>query len=162
MTIRQAQLNDLDSIIAIYNQAIRNRQTGDITELTIQDRKSWFDDHDDINFPIFVYEDGDSVLGWLSLSRYRPGREAFAHVAEISYYIDEHQTGKGIGKRLMEHCIEYLKDKEVSILIAIILGSNTNSIAFTKNSGFELWAVLPEVAEIDGKAIDHVYMGKKL
>lgn len=162
MKIRFATIDDLDSIVSIYNQAIRSRQTGDIAELTKDDRIDWFREHNTADFPVFVAEADGLIYGWLSLSKYRPGREAFAHVAEISYYVDQEFTGQGIGKNLMNYCLHYLRDKNIKILIAIILGSNTNSIEFTARCGFSQWAVLPGMARIDGKSIDHVYMGKNL
>jgi len=63
---------------------------------------------------------------------------------------------------LVEHSLDYLKNKDLRILIAIILGTNTRSIKFIEHFGFEIWAQLPALAETDGQLIDHVYMGKKL
>ena len=162
MQIRLATINDLSSIVKIYNQAIINRQTGDLSELTANDRKDWFSQHDNDNFPIFVAEENGEIIGWLSLSKYRSGRNAFIHCAEISYYVDMQNTGKGVGKKLFHHCLDYLGNKEITTLIAIILGSNTKSINFTGKFGFEVWGILPGVAMIDGQTIDHIYMGKKI
>lgn len=157
-----AVIDDLSRIVEIYNQAVRKHQTGDLTELTPELRTQWFEEHDFINFPVFVACEDNKIRGWLSISRYRPGRDAFKNVGEISYYVDQNYSGQHIGRQLVEHVLEYLKNKDLRILIAIILGTNTRSIKFIKQFGFEIWAQLPSLAEIEGQLIDHVYMGKRL
>lgn len=160
--ILPAGFHDLHSIVDIYNQAVRKHQTGDLTEQTIESRKTWFDEQNFSNFPVFVAKADEHVCGWLSISPYRSGRDAFRNVGEISYYVDQDFTGQRIGTQLVEHTFDYLENKELRILIAIILGTNTRSIKFIEKFGFEVWAQMPALAEIDGNLIDHVYMGKKL
>jgi len=162
LKIRIAQKDDLEQIVAIYNQAIRNRQTGDIHELTIYDREVWFAQHNEDKFPIFVCETEGQISAWLSISKYRPGREAFRNVGEISYYVDEKKLGMGFGKSIVEYSLNYLEKTEIKILVAIILGSNIKSIEFISDFGFVEWGRFPGIAEIDGKNIDHVYMGLTL
>ncbi len=44
MNIRIARIDDLGPIIGIYNQAIAaGQKTADITPITVDDRKQWFD-----------------------------------------------------------------------------------------------------------------------
>jgi len=160
--IKTASKDDLEQIVAIYNQAIRNRQTGDITEIAVSDRERWFDDHDNEKFPIFVGEYEERIAAWLSISRYRPGREAFRNVAEISYYVDENRIGHGLGTQIVEHALKYLESTSINVLIAIILGSNKESIEFIRKFGFVEWGRFPRIAEIDKESFDHVYMGRRI
>ena len=94
MKIRFAENKDLKSIIDIYNQAVNSRKaTADLTEISIADRKGWFAEHNKEEYPIYVLETKNKIVGWGSLSPYRKGREGLKATAEISYYIDYEHHG---------------------------------------------------------------------
>ncbi|MEA3332047.1 MAG: hypothetical protein U9Q58_00415 [Pseudomonadota bacterium] len=88
MNIRVATHDDLEEIVEIYNQAIAvGGKTADITPFTSTSRKPWFNEHTPDKYPILVAEKDKSIVGYLSLSAYRPGRMALQHTAEVSYFI---------------------------------------------------------------------------
>ena len=88
MNIRIAQAADLSRIVEIYNQAIPSmRSTADLSPLKAEDRMAWFAEHSPAKYPIFVAEIDGEVVGWCSLSAYRPGRMALRFTAEVSCYI---------------------------------------------------------------------------
>jgi L-amino acid N-acyltransferase YncA len=163
MEIRLAIEEDLLSINEIYNQAVRQRFcTAHLSEIGMVQRRAWFRGHDRDRFPVFVMERNSKVLGWVSLGPYRQDRQAFAHVAEVSYYVDEKARGMGIGSRLLEHAIQVAPEFGFSVLVAILLNRNPASIALLEKFGFESWAVMPGIALIDGRQADHLYYGFKL
>jgi phosphinothricin acetyltransferase len=47
-------------------------------------------------------------------------------------------------------------------MLTIVLDKNIGSISLLEKNNFEQWGFLPEVAQIDGKILGHVYYGKKL
>src|SRR5512139_155290 len=104
--IRVAKLEDLPAIVGIYNQAVPTyRSTANTTPVTVEARQKWFQDHEPNHYPIFVAELDGCVIGWCSLSVYRPGRAALRFTAEISYYVDADHQGQGVGQALICHAL---------------------------------------------------------
>src|ERR1043165_7310524 len=133
MIIRLAQIEDLPAILAIYNQSIPSKQsTGDIQPLRLADRFAWFEEHRPDQHPIFVAEAEEGVVGWCSLSAYRPGREAFRFTREISYYIDFAHHRQGIAMGLVEHALAACPALQIKHVFAIVLEGNQASIGLLK------------------------------
>jgi phosphinothricin acetyltransferase len=161
--IRVASLNDLPRIVEIYNQAVRSQNTtADTVPFSVEARLDWFNQHDANQYPVYVCEDeSKQILGYLSLSPYRD-RPALARTAEVSYYVDYGQHGKGIGSTLMQHVLEDCARIGKKVLLAIVLEWNTGSIKLLEKYGFEKWGTLPEVAEFSGRLCGHVYYGRRV
>ena len=163
MEIRLARKEDLPVINEIYNQAVRQKFcTAHLSLVSLKQRDAWFATHDPHRFPVFVAVSGELISGWISLGSYRSDRQAFAHVAEVSYYVDEKERGKGMGSILLEHAIEVSPQFGFSVLIAILLSRNPASIALLKKFKFSQWGSMPGIASIDHKLADHLYYGLKL
>lgn len=165
MQIRIAKADDLEQIITIYNQAVlRGNCTADIETLAVTDRKEWFLEHTPEHYPIFVMEGNnhDEIWGWCSLSAHRRGRMALSHVAEISYYVDEKQQRKGIGRQLMLHAVKMAPAHGLHNLFAILLDTNKVSIALLEKYGFKQWGHLPDIAEFSDKICGQFIYGRKV
>lgn len=161
MIIRFAQIDDLPTIVDIYNQAIPSHQsTGDTQPLRVEDRVTWFEEHRPEKHPIFVAEMDRQVAGWCSLSAYRPGRSAFRFTAEISYYIALAYHRRGIGRALVEHALAACPARQIKHLFAIVLENNGASLRLLEKMGFEQWGYLPRVADFDGREVGHLYYGR--
>ena len=161
--IRTARFEDLESIIEIYNQAVNAKfETADITEINLSDRIEWFLSHKPDTYPIFVYETHGQVLGWLSFSPYRNGREALRFTIEISYYVHSNFKRQGIGSKLIEYALIESKKMKYKTLFAIILDKNEVSINLLYKFGFIKWGYMPNIADFGGKECGHVYLGYKL
>ena len=162
MEIRIAAPEDLPVINEIYNQAVRQRFcTAHLEQVGMREREQWYAAHDQNIYPVFVAVDA-RVVGWVSLGRYREERQALAHVAEVSYYVDEKERGKGRGSKLMEHVVQVAPSYGFSALIAILLNRNPASIALLEKHGFQEWGRMPGIARIDEQLADHLYYGLKL
>jgi phosphinothricin acetyltransferase len=161
--VRIAQASDLPAINAIYNQAVAGRfLTGDLEPVGARRRRQWFKEHDPERHPVYVYEKDGQVLGWLSISAYRPGRGALQDTAELSYYVDNTHQGEGIGSRLMDHAIRESLRMKKRVLFAIVIAGNQASLGLLKKFGFEQWGVLHEVIAAHGEVRDQVVLGKIL
>ncbi len=159
--IRTATIDDLSSIVAIYNEAVEQRfATADLEPVTVQQRSAWFHEHDPARLPIYVAERDGALAGWCSLSAYRPGRAALRRTAEISYYVSAGARGRGVGTALVEHAVDRAPHLGKHVLFGILLEKNTASIGLLKKCGFELWGRLPDAALIDGELVSHVYYGR--
>lgn len=163
MKIRFARGEDLQAINQIYNQAVNQRFcTAHLEQVEMEERKRWFISHDPASFPVFVASDKRGCIGWSCLGPYRENRQALAHVAEVSYYVDEKERGRRVGSNLLQHAIGIAPEYGFSVLIAILLNRNPASIGLLNKYGFEEWGRMPEIARIDGQLADHLYYGIKL
>ena len=101
IVIRNAAHHDLQEITNILNQAIRTRKLiGFTKEFNVEEREEWFLDHSQGGYPILVAEYNNIILGWISISPYRKGREALDKTVEVSCFIHADYQRQGIGNRL--------------------------------------------------------------
>ena len=150
----------MPAINRIYNQAVRQRFcNAHLEELDLEERRLWHAGHDPGKFPVYVALEDGRVLAWMSLGPYREGRQALAHVAEVSYYVDEAERGKGFGSSLLDHALHVAPAFGFSVLIAILLDKNPASIGLLMKFGFKEWGRMPGIAQIDGQKADHLYFG---
>ncbi len=160
MNIRIATLNDIDSIVEIYNQAIQaGQKTADTTIFSSNERVAWFKSHTSDRYPLYVAVDKDQIVGYLTISAYRSGRIALKKTAEVSYYVHYKHHRKGIASILLHHAISCCPFLQIETLVAILLACNTNSIKLLEKNGFTQWGCMPKIAEINGKFFDHLYYG---
>jgi phosphinothricin acetyltransferase len=162
VSFRDARSADLAAIVAIYNQAIAEQATGDTEPVSVEGRRAWLDDHARVGRPILVAEAGEEVLGWASLSAYRPGRAALRHTAEISYYTHVSHRRRGISAALIQSAIARCPAQGIHTLFAIVLDDNRPSIGLLEKLGFERWGHMPRVASFGDREVGHFYYGRRL
>ncbi|MBT8386696.1 MAG: GNAT family N-acetyltransferase [Ignavibacteria bacterium] len=145
----------------MYNHAVDEKfATADTEHVTVDSKKEWFAQHSPKNYPIFVAEKKEEIIGWCALSPHRPGRKALRTVAEISYYIHRDRRRKGVANLLITHTIQNAKSLGFKNLISILFNLNKPSIHILKKFGFEKWGHLPDVANIDGTICGQFIYGK--
>jgi phosphinothricin acetyltransferase len=159
---RVAELSDLEAIVDIYNQAVAGQATAYLEPLTVENRREWFARHPPGTNPILVAELDAKVVGWASLSEYRPGRRAVRHTAEISYFVHFDHHRQGVGSELLRAAIELCPAIEIKTLLAILLEDNAASIGLLRRFEFEHWGTLPGVADFDGREVGHLYFGRRV
>ena len=163
MDIRKAQLKDLERITDILNQAIRwGKATAILKEFKAEERIDWFRENNSGRYCIYVAEEKGRVTGYLSLTPYRNGRQAFVHTAEVSYFVDFDHHGKGTASALMETAFGHCRKHEIKTLLAFLMAHNEASVRFMKKFGFELWGLFPNTILIKGKEFDHAIYGKRV
>jgi len=161
---RIATLDDLPTIVTIYNSTIASREvTADTEPVTVASRLGWFHEHTPERRPLWVIEadDSEGMLGWISYSNFY-GRPAYNGTAEVSIYIDETRRGQGVGRYALEQAIAYAPEIGVHTLLGFIFGHNQPSLALFGKFGFETWANLPRVANLDGVERDLIILGKRV
>jgi len=163
LNIRLAAKDDLPAIMDIFNQAIRSRNAcGFLEETDIEERQAWFANHSKNSHPVYTAELNGKVVGYGSLSPYRPGRSAMRKVAEVSFFLDFNFHNKGVGTALLSHMIRDCPRLEIESLIAILLGSNYASIALLRKHGFGEWGRMPGIIDFKDRICDHLYYGLKI
>ena len=159
--IRKAIATDLAAVVDIYNETIASRMvTADLTPVSYQERQAWFDGHTDLR-PLFVYQSGSEILGWVSFKTFY-GRPAYQGTVEISIYVASHARGQGIAKQLLDYAEHYAQTIAVNVFLAFIFSHNIPSITFFSRYGFANWGQLPEIANMDGTLCSLTILGKKL
>ncbi|HGO1739837.1 N-acetyltransferase [Staphylococcus aureus] len=143
--IRCAKKEDLNAILAIYNDAIINT-TAVYTykPQTIDERIAWFETKQRNHEPIFVFEENGSVLGFATFGSFRPW-PAYQYTIEHSIYVDASARGKGIASQLLQHLIVEAKAKGYRTLVAGIDASNEASIKLHQKFAFKHAGTLTNV-----------------
>ena len=156
-SIPVAQQEDIAAIVEIYNQAVKLKSaTADMSPTSIEERIKWLAEHSPSTHPVFIAENDSRVVGWCSISPYRPGREALRYTAEISYYVHQDYRQMGVASQVIAHTIGHSTELKIKTLFAILLDINTISIAILKKFGFSKWGHMPRVADFDGVECGHL------
>ena len=165
---RLATLADLPTIVAIYNSTVASREvTADTEPVSVESRLDWFNEHAPARRPLWVIESAEdasaqpAVLGWISYSNFY-GRPAYSGTAEVSIYIAEAWRGKGVGRYCLEQAMAFAPEIKVHTLLGFIFGHNPPSLGLFRKYGFETWAKLPRVANLDGVERDLIILGKRV
>ncbi len=162
MLIRLATLDDLPDIVRIYNTSIPGRQsTADTSPVSVQDRLSWFADHDPKRRPIWVLEDEGRVAAWVSLQDFYH-RPAYHETAEISVYVDPACHQRGYGRTLIDTALAEAPRLGIFNVLAFVFAHNAPSLKLFNLLGFQQWGYLPGIADFEGTHRDLVILGKPL
>ncbi len=160
LSIRPAEIKDIEAITEIYNEAILNTTaTFDTEPRTVEQQKAWFISHDE-KHPVISAEFQGTVIGWASLSPWSD-RPAYAKTAEISIYVKKEFRNRGYGKKLMDKLIDDGEAAGLHTIIARIADGNEISIKLHEAYGFKHIGIMKEVGEKFGRVLD-VYLMQKI
>jgi phosphinothricin acetyltransferase len=163
MNIRTAKAEDVEHINNIHNQAIAEKfKVSYLTPWTKDRRFAWFKEHNSEEYPVFIAEIDNTVVGFVYVTPYRPERIALKQTAELSCFIDKDHRGKGIGKQLIAYMESQCHKLGIKTLFAIVIDANEASIKLMEKCGYEKWGYLPGVAIFDGVEAGHLYYGKRV
>ena len=161
MNVRDATIQDLAAIVAIYNSTVPSRMvTADTEPISVESREKWFHDHTPGRRPLWVAEEGGHVTGWLSYSSFY-GRPAYNATCELSVYVAPEYRRRGVGRQLLLRSIEHAPQIGVSTLLGFIFGHNEPSLRLFEKFGFARWGHLPKIATLDGIERDVVIVGRR-
>lgn len=153
MLVRRAESRDAADIAAIYNHYVENSTaTFDTVSKTAEDREQWLQSHDDA-YPVFVAEDGGSVIGFASVSPYRD-RPAWAPTVEAGVYVMQGLTGSGVGPKLLSAIIEAARGAGHHVMVSQIVADNRASLVMCERAGFERVGCMREVGFKAGRWLD--------
>jgi len=160
--IRPAVREDAAAIAAIYNQAVRSSTaTFDTVAETAEERERWLEEHTAPQHPVLVAEMDGRVVGWASLSRYST-RCAYIATVEASTYIDENETGRGLGTALTEAVLEAGRGGGVHAVVSRICTENAASLSMARKLGFFEVGVMREVGVKFGRTLDVMWLERIL
>ncbi len=161
-TIRDATPADLPPIVAIYNETIPGRMvTADLTAVTVDQRRPWFERHSPSRRPLWVVESTGGIVAWLSFESF-DGRPAYDATVEISLYVATAAHRQGIGTVLLRQALDRAPQLGIRTLLGFIFSHNLPSIALFERFGFATWGHYPDVAELDGVARSLTVLGQRV
>lgn len=145
ITIRNATENDLQQTLDIYNEIIANSTAiFQYEPQTIEMRREWFAEKQKKNYPVFIAEENNTIVGFSTFGQFR-NWQAYKYSVENSVYVKADCRGKGIGKLLLKPLINAAKEMELHTIIAGIVADNEASLALHKQFGFVEVAHFKEV-----------------
>lgn len=155
MVIRQATLDDLPRLTAIYNHEVRcGVATFDLHPKTEAERRVWLEAHNVDNHPLLVAEAGGQAVGYASLSPYRE-KEAYSATVELSIYIDPAHRRQGVATALMEAILQQARrDARTHTVVSVITSGNEASARLHQRFGFTYCGTLHQVGMKFGRYLD--------
>jgi L-amino acid N-acyltransferase YncA len=154
VTIRDARPEDWAAIWPFFHEIVAARETYayDPGMTEAEARAMWM-----IRPPgrTVVTTDGDGVvLGTANMYANRPGPGS--HVASASFMVDPAQAGRGVGRALGEHVIEWARASGFrAIQFNAVVETNRAAVALWRSLGFEVIGTAPEAF----KHPQHGYVG---
>ncbi len=143
--IREATDADLPSIAEIFNVAVvASPYVWMDTPVTLDERRAWLEVHRASGLPVLVATEGDIVIGWASLSVYRPA-SGYRFTREASVHVAERARRRGVARALVEALLGMARERGVHTIVASIDSENAASISLFERVGFREVARLPEV-----------------
>lgn len=149
--IRKVTIEDAGRICEIYNYYVVNTVVSFETDaVSIEDMKQRIQDSISGDYPYFVYEINNIVVGYCYLHAWS-GRCAYRTSTEISIYIDKDFLHRGIGRIMMDHMLNNIDLSRFHTIIAGIALPNEASIALHEKYGFEKISHFKEIGFKFGK-----------
>jgi phosphinothricin acetyltransferase len=161
--VRPATLNDLPALVEIHNYYVANTHvTFDLEPVTVEARRSWFDDHNDgKRYQIVVAEADGVVLGSASSGRFR-AKSAYDTAVEVSIACRPEVVGQGLGTRLYQALFSRLAGQDVHRLLAGVAQPNDASNALHRKLGFQPLGTFSEVGRKFDKYWDVLWFEREL
>ena len=154
--------SDAEAIRAIYNvEVAESTVTFDLVPRSLAEQVAWIDEHSGGHPAIVAVDPAGVVVGFASLSPYRP-RPAYAPTVEDSVYVRRDRRGEGIGAVLLTDLVGLARDHGFHSVIARIVGGHEASIALHRRCGFEKVGREQEVGRKLGRWLDVVLMQRML
>ncbi|MEQ2528374.1 arsinothricin resistance N-acetyltransferase ArsN1 family A [Bacillaceae bacterium CLA-AA-H227] len=161
MIIREARLQDLESIMNIYNEGIEDRVATletDIKDLSYME--AWFHSHSE-RYKVLVAEEDGEVVGWASLNPYN-NRCAYTGVADLSVYIARNSRGKGIGSRLLTAIDGAARENGFHKIVLFTFPFNESGQKLYHKQGYRTVGIFNNQGILEGKFVDVMAMEKLL
>ena len=126
---------DLEAITEIYRWYVENTTaTFELDPLTPESMLRRIEEVAP-NFPYLVWENEGEILGYCYVHTWKK-YPAYDITLETTIYLRPEETGRGIGKKLMQRLIGECRESGYGSLIACITAENTRSCRFHENLGF--------------------------
>lgn len=159
---RRAVAGDAQAIDAIYNYYVRtSTATLDLDESTPSSRLRWIEEHGDTHPAIVALDDAGDVIGWGSLSPFKP-RGGYAGSVEITAYVAPDVLGRRLGEALFVELERMAVELGYHVVVSIVTAENTPSVDLALRLGYREAGRLSEIGRKFGRMLDVVFLEKIL
>lgn len=112
-------------------------------------------------YPTFVIKSDESVVGFCFLRAYNPF-STFKNTAEVSYFINEKDTGKGLGKMALDKLIDAAKEQDITTILASVSSKNAHSLSFHLKNDFKECGRFRQIGRKFGESFDVIWFSKHI
>jgi phosphinothricin acetyltransferase len=162
VSIRLVEQRDADVLRTIYNrEVLESTVTFDMVPRTLEEQRDWIDEHSGAHPALVAVAEDATLVGFGSLSPYRP-RPAYAPTVEDSVYVHHEHRGHGYGRLLLEELVRRGSGHGFHTVIGRIVGHHEASIGLHARCGFEHAGTEREVGRKFGRWLDVVLMQRML
>ena len=162
--IRDMTDADLVSVVEIVNREIvESPYVWGEVPVTVEARREWLGRHRELGQPAIVATDpiDDRVLGWASLSTFRPA-SGYRFTAEVSVYVAAAARGRGVATAMLEQLEQAAREREIRSLIAVVDCDNEPSLRLFRRLGFDEAGRLNDIGRKFGEWRSEVFLIKTL
>ncbi len=155
MTIRPARIEDIPTLLEIYNyEVINGTTTLDINPRTLPEWENWFREHQTEEHFVLTAEINGVPAGYASLSEYR-SKEAYRSTAELSVYVGQELRRQGVASALIAEVLRIARDRNtLHSVVSVITAGNNASKRLHGKFGFMACGTLRQVGFKHGKYQD--------
>jgi L-amino acid N-acyltransferase YncA len=146
LSLRLMVPGDADAVLAIYQDALDG---GDASfEISAPDWATF--DAGRMPEHRWVAVDGQTILGWVAVTRVSP-RPVYAGVVEHSVYVDAAARGRGVGLALLQRLIASTEAAGIWTIQSGIFPENRASLALHARAGFRVIGTRERVGRHHGR-----------
>jgi phosphinothricin acetyltransferase len=162
MQIRDATIDDLPGLLAIYNDVLAT-STAIYAEqpVTLEERTAWWTLRTTQGYPVLVALDDAGVAGFASFGDFRapPG---YRFTVEHTVHVRADRRGQGVGNALMAPLLARAAAAGKHVVIAGVDADNQSSLRFHERLGFERVAHFRQVGFKFGRWLDLIFLQRFL
>ena len=139
MRIRELEDDDWDRLWPVLRHTVTAGETYAFPEdLDAQSARLWWSGEH-----VVVAVDGEELLGSAKAGPNRPGRGA--HVATASFVVAAEARGRGVGRALGEHVIDWARDNGYrAVQFNAVVETNTVAVGLWQSLGFQILGTVPQ------------------
>jgi L-amino acid N-acyltransferase YncA len=156
LSLRPMVPGDAAAVLGIYQAALDG---GDASFETTAPDWATFDDGR-LRGHRWVAAAGDTVLGWVAVTRVSP-RPVYAGVVEHSVYVDAAAQGRGVGRALMQRLFASTEQAGIWTIQSGIFPENEASLALHRRTGFRVIGTRERVGRHHGRWRDVVLLERR-
>jgi GNAT superfamily N-acetyltransferase len=143
LAIREARPEDWDAIWPFFRQIVAAGETYAYDpDMTKDDGRRLWMVAPPARTVVATGSDG-AILGTANMYANRPGPGS--HVASASFMVDPRHSGRGVGRALGEHVIDWARARGFrAIQFNAVVETNAPAVALWRSLGFEVLSTVPE------------------
>lgn len=161
MEIRLIKLSDTEKFVDFYKKLVRETDylmfSPEEVSAKADVEGKFIENYDDYK-QVFIALDGDSIVGYLGISRSRLAK--MSHTAKITVGVLEDYKRQGIASKLIEFSQKWAKEKGIQRIELTVITKNEAAVSFFKETGFDREGTRKNAVNINNEVYDEYFMAK--